>query len=289
MKSLILALILGSFTLAGFAEPRVLVLPFDPIIDSTYNLYGEQVPILNYQDALHTMIISNLSKREDIRVVEKSLVNGFLLALSVTDPVLNDPRLAAKFATDIGADYIIIGTYGEFSSEIRVDARIALAATEDVPLGNSVSSVGGLWEDLPTVADRISVLIIDKIIASGHIRPVSRGFLHPEGDLADFDLAGTTPADMARLVVWTDAPAPQISIAGREIEFSRCARIDLMDSSPEKMRNQSCKVAVLPSGPIEVRVTHRGFLPYRDTLNLAAGKAYRLEIKMKIVENQRYR
>ena len=271
------------------AEPRVLVLPFDPIIDSTYNIYGEQVPILDYQSALQTMIISNLGRREEIRVVERAALEKLLKGKSIKPTLWNDPILASELGTELGADFVVIGNYGEFPSEIRVDARIAIPATADVPPGYAISANGRLWDDLPTVADRISAQIIDIVIVGGTIRPVSKAVLYPEGDLADFDLAGKTPANMARLVVWTNAPAPDIRIGDSDLQFQRCERIDLMDATPEKLKEQSCKVAILPSGSVELRIDHRGFLPYRDTLNLSAGKAYRLEVNLKVIETQLYR
>ena len=293
MKHLLLLTLAAIYTLFSLteciAEPRVLVLPFDPIIDSTYNIYGEQVPILDYQPALQTMINSNLGKREEIRVIERARYEELIQAKPLKPSLWNDPALAAELGNELGADFVVIGNYGEFPSEIRVDARIAIPATADVPPGYSFTANGHLWEDLPTLADRISAQIIAKIIAEGNIRPVSKGVLLPEGDLADFDLAGVTPANKARLTVWVDAPAPKVSANDGTIQFERCKRIDLMNASPEKMRGQSCKFAVLPSGKVEVQINHRGYLPYRETLNLAEGKAYRLEVKMKVVETQLYR
>jgi hypothetical protein len=287
---LFIALTLACFlSIDASAEPRVLVLPFDPIIDSTYNIYGDQVPILDYQPALQTMINSNLGRREEIRVIERAELEKLISSKSLKPAFWNDPLLASELGTELGADFVIIGNYGEFPSEIRVDARIAIPATADVPAGYSLSANGRLWDDLPTVADIISAQIIEKVIAGGTIRPVSKGILYPEGDLADFDLAGKTPENMARLVVWTSGPAPSIRVGDSDLEFKRCERIDLMDASPEKMKEQSCKVAIVPSGAVELRINHRGYLPYRDTLNLSAGKAYRLEVNLKVIETQLYR
>lgn len=287
---LALAVICTVFSLTdSSAEPRVLVLPFDPIMDSTYNILGEQVPILNYQSALQTMINTNLNKREEIRVIERARYEELMALRSAKTKLWNDPELAAELGNELGADFVVIGNYGEFPSEIRVDARIAIPATGDVPPGYSFTANGRLWDDLPTLADRISAQIVDKILAEGNIRPVSKGVLLPEGDLADFDLAGTTPANMARLTVWVDAPAPKISANNGAIQFDRCQRIDLMNVSPDKMKNEACRYAVLPAGQVEVSIDHRGYLPYREVLNLAEGKAYRLEVKMKVIETQLYR
>ncbi|MBU1636213.1 CsgG/HfaB family protein [bacterium] len=287
---LALAVICTFFSLTeSAAEPRVLVLPFDPIMDSTYNILGEQVPILNYQSALQTMINTNLGKREEIRVIERARYEELIKVRPVKPSLWNDPELAAELGNELGADFVVIGNYGEFPSEIRVDARIAIPATGDVPPGYSFTANGHLWDDLPTLADRISAQIIEKILAEGNIRPVSKGILMPEGDLADFDLAGTTPANRARLTVWVDAPAPHVIADNGAIQFERCQRIDLMNVSPDKMKHEACRYAILPSGQVEVSITHRGYLPYREVLSLAEGKAYRLEVKMKVIETQLYR
>ncbi len=293
MKQLLLLALAAVCTLfsltSSIAEPKVLVLPFDPTMDSTYNIFGRQVPILDYQSALQTMINTNLGKREEIRVIERARYEELVASRLVKPSLWNDPAIAAELGNELGADFVVIGNYGEFPSEIRVDARIAIPATADVPPGYSFTANGHLWDNLPTLADRISNQIIDKILAEGNIRPVSKGVLLPEGDLADFDLAGVTPANKARLTVWVDAPAPKVSASNGAIVFERCRRVDLMNASPHKMKDQTCRVAVLPSGKIELSITHRGYLPYREILSLAEGKAYRLEVKMKVVETQLYR
>jgi len=283
--------LLAALLFAGFAaaEPRIMVLPFEPIMDSTYNIYGEQVPILDYQNALQTMILTEIGKLEDVRVVEATALRSWIDSTDNQPETWNDPAFASRAGAALGSDFTVIGTYGEFPSEIRVDARIVIPATGEVPPGYTVSSTVKIWDDLPTAADRIARQIIDIITATGHIRPVSKGLLIPEGDLEAFDLAGVTAEGKTRLTVWADAPAPQITIAGQDIPFGRCERLDLMSVPPEKQRGMACKVAVLDAGSLDVRVTHRGYLPYRETLNLAPGKAYRLEVHLQVIETEKYR
>ena len=141
-----------------------------------------------------------------------------------------------------------------------------------------------MWEDLPTAATQIAAGLVPIITASGRLRPTSKGRLFPEGDLAAYDPNRAAAPGDARLVVWVNAPAPEITAGS--IAFARCDRIDLMDIPQEKQRRSACRMAVLPAGAVRIRVKHRGFLPYEDTLTLAPGKAYRLEVNLKPIETQ---
>ena len=283
MKSILIICAFLISTISVLAEPAVVVLPFDPVIDSIYGYYGDKQAILDYRNALQQMISTDLGKHEEIRVVELTELENTIAKLQLNPRRWNDPKVAAQVAADLKADYAIIGTYGEYTKEIRVDARIVPAATGDVPPGNTVTATAVIWEDLPTAATRIVAGILPIVTASGLARPTSKGVLFPEGELASYDPNRTAKPGTARLVLWTDAPAPAIT-ATPSVEFVRCDRIDLMNTSKEKQRNNACRVAVLPSGSVHLRVADRGFLPYEETLNLAAGKAYRLEINLQPVE-----
>ncbi|MBI5059229.1 hypothetical protein HZB60_05530 [candidate division KSB1 bacterium] len=266
----------------ALAEPRVVVLPFDPVTDSLYQWKGGKESVLDYRPALQTMLVTELARHEEIRVVELADLARLLKKKDLNPERWNDPILAAELGAALNADYAIIGTYGEFSRELRVDARIAVVATKEVPPGHTVSATATLWEDLPSAATRVAAGIVPIVTASGRVKPSSKGMLFPEGDLADYDVGGRTPAASARLVVWTNAPAPVIT-AG-DIRFARCDRIDLSRIPPAQQRTKSCRVAVLRAGDVALSVVHRGFLPYRETLTLAPGKAYRLEVILQEVE-----
>jgi TolB-like protein len=280
-----IALLLASPLVAcvtALAEPAVVVLPFDPVMDSTYGYYGEKQSVLNYRPALQQMIATELGKHEEIRVIESADLDQYLKEHPKADK-WNSPLVAARVATALGADYALIGTYGEFTTEIRVDARVVVAATADVPPGNTVTALASAWEDIPTAATRISEGVLPILLASGLLRPSSKGMLYPEGELSSYDPNRTGTAGTARLAIWVNAPAPAIT-SMPTVEFSRCDRIDLMNIPKEKQRTSACRVAVVPSGSVHLRVAHRGYLPYEETLDLAAGKAYRLEIDLKPVE-----
>lgn len=276
----IAVLIVGSI---AFAEPAVVVLTFDAVMDSVYGYYGEKQSVLNYRIALQQMITTDLGKYEQIRVIELNDLSNAISKLKIDAKSWNDPKLAALIANEVKADYAIIGTYGEYTKQIRVDARIVPAATGDVPPGYTVTATTSLWDDLPTAASRIVSGILPIITASGTLRPTSKGVLFPEGDLSAYDPNGTTIPGTARLVILVNAPAPAINTTPLA-EFKRCDRIDLMNIPKEQQLKEACRFAVVPTGQIKLRVAQRGFLPYEDVLDLAAGKAYRLEVNLKPVE-----
>lgn len=278
---MITTLILLSASLAS-SEPLVVVLPFDPIMDSLYTYYGKE-SILDYQPALQAILTTNLGKYQEIRVVESSDLDRYLKSKEIQPAHWNDLSLAAKTATDLGADYAVIGTYGEFTRQIRVDARIVVAASSEVPPGYTASVTVGLLEDIPSAAEAISSQIVPILTAAGRLRPTSTGVLFPEGDVAAYDPAGDTPLDKARLVVWVNTPAPEIT-SDPSIPFERCERIDRMNIPAEQQRSQACQYALVPPGEVNLRIAQRGFLPYVDRVQLAPGKVYRLQVNLIPVE-----
>jgi hypothetical protein len=282
MRHFILAFwILSVVASSCFAQPRVVVLPFDPIMDSLYSPYGGKESILNYRPALQEMLTADLVKHTEIRVLEPFALRDYIKNEKVNPDYWDDPVLASKLATGLGADYAIIGTYGEFAHEIRVDARVALAASTAIPQGYSVTASAKLWDNLPTAAGRISEELIAILTSAGNLHSVSTAILYPEGDLSAYDPGGTIQG-MARLVIWVNAPSPEIKAGSAQV--SRCERIDLTGASTEKQRTHACRVAVLPAGSNSITISHRGFLPFTQSFTFAAGKAYRLEVTLQPVE-----
>jgi hypothetical protein len=271
------------FAACALAEPKVVVLPFDPVMDSLYGYLGGKESILNYRKALQEMLTLDLSKHTEIRVIELSDLKRYIADKKLAVDEFNNPALAAGIAGDLGADYAIIGIYGEYSREIRVDARVVIAATSEVPPGHTVTASVGLWDDLPTAASQLAIAIVPIVTASGRMRPVSKGILYPEGDLSAYDQTGKLPKDQSRLVIWVNAPVPEF-ISTPPVTFTRCERVDLMDAPMVKQQSETCKFAVLSGGRLSLKVIHRGYLPYAEELNLAPGKAYRLEINLKPVD-----
>lgn len=286
MKNSAFPALLFSTILAGVlcAEPRVLVLPFDPIIEERYGYYGGTESLLDYRNALQQMLVADFSKHTEIRVVELAELAQYMKSRQAPVEIWNDPALAGEIALELAADYVLIGTYGEFTREIRVDSRVVVAASGEVPPGFAVSATVSIWDDLPTAAAAIARDVLPIITASGRLRPTSLGVLYPEGDISAYDPTGRMAPDQARLVIWINAPAPEVTTTPLD-EVIRCDRVDLMNMPPEKQRSQACKAFVLPGGSVAVSITHRGFLPYKDTFQLNPGKAYRLDVDMKRIES----
>ena len=283
MKRIFLLSILLFSVIPLRAEPRVAVLPFDMIVDSAYGYYDDKISLLNYGNALQQMISTNLSTRIELNVIELARVTEQMQGRRQSK--WNDPQLAAAIGSALGADYVVTGSYGEFASEIRVDARLVNVASGDVPPGFVVTETVKLWEDLPTAAERISEQILPLILEGARIRAVSRAILYPEGDVDIYDPRAGIDPSKARLIVWVNAPAPAIE-SSPAVSFARCERIDLMDVAADYQKTHACRVATMPAGRVELTVSHRGYLPYRETLTLAAGKAYRLEVDLKEIEVQ---
>jgi len=280
MKCCAIALALICLTVVSYAQPRVAVLPFDPVMDSLYAFQGKE-SILDYRKALQEMIATDLSKGTDIRVIELSDINNLVKREHLIPELWNDVHVASQIASALGADYAVVGTYGEYSRQIRVDTRIVIPASSEVPPGYSATGVAKAWEDLPTAASQVGEQIRAILVANASVRPVSQAILYPEGDLAAFGLTGDTYAGKSRLVVWVNAPAADVEAAG--VTFQRCDRIDLVEP-PEHYRDGACKLAMLSAGQVTVKVNHRGFLPCEESLTLARGKAYRLEVRLQPIE-----
>lgn len=266
-------------------EPRVLVLPFDPIIEERYGYYGGKESLLDYRNALQQMLVADLSKHPEIRVVEIAALSQYTKSQELEIEQWNDPVLASQIGSDLQADYVLIGTYGEFTREIRVDSRIVVTASAEVPPGFTVSATVGIWDDLPTAAEMTAREVVPIVTASGRLRPASKSVLFPEGDIAAYDPTGRMSPDQARLVLWINAPAPEI-ITDPPSEALRCDRVDLMNIPAEKQRSHTCKALIMKGGHVTLRINHRGYLPFVDTFQLSPGKAYRLEVELKRIETE---
>jgi hypothetical protein len=285
MKRRLGSLATAIFWLCSFAlaEPRVLVLPFDPIMDSLYAPLGGKESVLSYREALQQLISSDLAKDTTIQVVDRSEFMDYVKSNGIKTSTWNDVKLAAKLASYLRADYAIIGTYGEFTNQIRVDARVIVAAIADIPQGYTITGTANLWEDMPTAAEQVSQGVLRILTQSGIIRPVSKGYLFPEGDLTAFDPNGTHAANAARVVVWVNTPSPKITASPTAV-FARCSRIDRMNMPAEEQTARSCYSADVTTGTVHLNIQQRGYLPFEDDLNVAPGKAYRLMVNLQPIE-----
>ncbi len=262
IRSVAAILTLLLMSILALAEPTVLVLPFDPIIDSVYGYYGGKESILDYRNALEQMLTTELGKHQEIWVVEPARLDVTLNERKLSPARWNDPALASELASSLSADYAVIGTYGEFSKEIRVDARVIIAATGDVPPGTPSlppSAFGMISPRLQPKSPPNWYQSLPPVVVCD--RP-PKGCSFPKAISAAYDPNRAAPRDYARLVVWVNAPAPQITAEPASATFARCDRIDIMAIPAEKQRTSACQMAMLPAGAITVRINHRGYLPY---------------------------
>ncbi len=261
-KTFIIIFISLAYALNVQAVPKIAVFPFEPLMDSTYNWWGDQVMVLNYQKALHGFLVADL--RQDVRFE--------VVALAGASGVLSSSLAEAKAA---GADFAVIGTYAELPSSIRADAQLIDVGLGDVPRGYQASATAGRWEDLSEVSRSLADQLL--LMAAGSATPrresVSRLVLEGERDALGFAASSN-----ARLVVEVNSPSPKVRISSGAA-FKRCSVLDrsLADGSAA---SQICFVADVPPGEQSVSIAQRGFYGHEESLSLSPGKVYRLVVEL---------
>lgn len=262
MKTLTLYILFVATYSISFAVPRVAVLPFDPLMDSTYDAWGDQVTVLNYRRALQEFLISELGQSDRISVIE----------LSTRVKSLSEAIDAAR---SVNADFAVIGTYAELPTGIRADARLVDVALGDVPLGYQASASAGRWADLSDVARELAAQLSGLLDTSSSTRRESKSRLVFEGERASL---GYPEDSFARLIIEVNSPAPKIELGG-ENRLKRCSVKDrsLNDGTRPTL---SCYSADVEPGRLDVKVEQRGYYGHTETLNLAAGKVYRLMVEL---------
>ncbi len=262
MKSTVLIILVTVFCGIAAAVPRIAVFPFEPLIDSTYNIWRDQVKVLNYQRALHGFIVSDMSQSEHVEIIKiDTLVTSIAAALA-----------AAK---DVNADFAVIGSYAELPSAIRGDARLVDVGLGDVPRGYQASATARRWEDLSSVAEDLSSQLLDMIGASSTVRKESVSRLIVEGDRAAL---GFETGELARLIVEVNSPAPKITLSSGS-ELGRCTVRDrsLSDGSAS---TQICFFGDVATGEQTISIDQRGYYGHEESLNLSKEKVYWLIVEL---------
>ncbi len=120
-------------------------------MDSTYNIWGDQVKVLNYQLALQSFLVSEFTQSVNVEV-EK-----------IDNPVKSVSE-AIEVARKAQADFAVIGTIAELPTAIRGDAQLVDVALGQVPRGYQASSTAVRWEDLSAVADDLANQLLSFIL-----------------------------------------------------------------------------------------------------------------------------
>lgn len=244
------------------AVPKIAVFPFQPLMDSTYDWWGDQVKVLNYQKALHGFLVADL--RQDARFEVVAMANS----LGAQSAALAEAKAA-------GADFAVIGTYAELPSSIRADAQLIDVGLGDVPRGYQASATAGRWEDLSEVSQSLAGQLLSMVTGSATPRRESVSRLVLEGERAAL---GFPASSNARLVVEVNSPSPKVSVSSG-VPFKRCSVLDrsLSDGSAA---SQICFVADVPAGEQLVSIAQRGYYGHEESLSLSPGKVYRLVVEL---------
>lgn len=262
MKSLGLIILSLVVYTATHAVPKVVVFPFEPLMDSTYNIWRDQVKVLDYQLALQSFLLSDFISRDDMDAVkiDKSMK-------SVADAVT-----AAKA---VEADFAVIGTYAELPSAIRVDAQLIDVALGDVPRGYSASASAPSWVDLSAVVDEVASQLIGLIKSSSTARLDSRSRLIVEGDRNSL---GFPPSTQAHLLIEVNSPAPKITLSNGA-PMKRCSVKD-RSLAAGTQPSQICYSGDVGAGEIEITIDQRGYYGHKESISLSEGKVYRLVVEL---------
>lgn len=113
----------------GANAPTVAVLYFD------YS--GKNEALLPLQKGLAQMLITDLSSDESLRVVERERLQAILDEHKLATSGKLDSKTAARIGKLLGARHLVLGSYFDVATSLRVDARLV-----DVETGAIVKSIG---------------------------------------------------------------------------------------------------------------------------------------------------
>jgi len=144
---------------AGPAKPTVAVLYFD------YAGKDDELAVL--RKGLAQMMISDLAGLDAIQLVERSRLEDILAELKLGEDRKLDAATAAKVGKLLGARYLVLGSYFELKTKLRIDARVV-----EVETGKVIQSVGSTGESDEFFAlekDLVDILIrtLDVKLSSG--------------------------------------------------------------------------------------------------------------------------
>lgn len=82
--------------------------------------------------ALSSMMISDLSAIEEIRLVERERIEELLDELDLQQSAYVDPESAQSVGMVLGAQYIVTGAFVTVEPEMRLDTRVAQVASHEI-------------------------------------------------------------------------------------------------------------------------------------------------------------
>ena len=127
----LLCLLGGALAAQGRSQdtrPGIAVLPFDN--GGSYGQDKENFEAL--QKGIAGMLISELATNPAARVLEREEIEKLLAGQSLGAAGRGDPQTAAKIGKQVGARYVITGTFIDFYGDFRLDARIINVETSEI-------------------------------------------------------------------------------------------------------------------------------------------------------------
>jgi TolB-like protein len=112
----------------------------------------------NLGRALSSMMISDLSVLEEIRLVERERLNELIAELDLQQSGYVDPESAQEVGLILGAQYVVAGAFITAEPEMRLDTRIAKVETSEIV---TTAEVTGQSESLFELQQRLA----DEVVA----------------------------------------------------------------------------------------------------------------------------
>lgn len=147
-------------------KPTLAIMYFD------YSGNDEDLGVL--RKGLAQMLISDLSRVDGVRIVERDRLQEILDELKLNQTTQIDKRTAGRVGKLLGAKYMVLGGYFDLMGSLRVDARLV-----EVETGRVIASFGatGKHDDFITLEQRVAE-DLERHLASGDIEgyvPGKRG------------------------------------------------------------------------------------------------------------------
>lgn len=176
-----------------FAENRIAVLPFQNNGDSVNNYL---------QRGIADMFTTALSQQKGLTVIERSRVSELLSEMEFSLTGVVNEKSAVELGNLSGANRVVLGSFIQLGSKIRVDARLVDVENGEVVEGTAQSGIAETIEELDNAVELLSRSIAKRVTSSG------------DGPIGD-------PQKLALLEVFvTNFGAYMISIDGKMMDFT---------------------------------------------------------------------
>jgi TolB-like protein len=108
--------------------------------------------------ALSSMMISDLSVLDQIRLVERDRLEELIAELDLQQSAYVDPESAQSLGLILGAQYVVAGAFVTAEPEMRLDSRVAKVETSEIV---STAEVSGGSETLFELQQRLADQLVE--------------------------------------------------------------------------------------------------------------------------------